>query len=453
MINLGNTVKDFFKNQNIDIDNEKVVIAVSTGVDSMVLLDLMRNYTSAKIIVAHVNHGKRKESLEEEKFINKYCLDNSIPIYVYHIKKEEIKDGNFQEKARAIRYSFFKDIMKKEDAQILLLAHHLNDDIETMIFRLQRGSNLKGFAGINDSVKIEGGIILRPLLKVLKKDIIEYAKENSIKYYEDSSNNTDDYSRNKIRHNDVDAIFKNIDDAANNFIEMKNNIKSASIIIDDYRDNLIKNIVNKEKNGYSFKIDEFLKIHKFIQKEIIFELLKGKELSTKQVNEIFKIIESKKANIETNIASVNIIKSYNNIYLLTDKIDSYVNINLTINDLDILEYNKDNVRVLIHHLDSDECKKTNNNYYELSFNYNMLPLCIRSWQDGDKIVTKAGTKKVRRILIDNHVDIIKRKKVLVVCKDDDILMVVGYQKSIKALEKYTNINDCNMIITISERED
>ncbi|MBO4623608.1 MAG: tRNA lysidine(34) synthetase TilS [Bacilli bacterium] len=451
MVSLQKVIVEYFKNKKIDIDSSRVVIAVSTGVDSMVLLDLMQKYTNANIIIAHVNHGKRKESIEEEKFITQYAHDNNLKIHVYHISHDEIK-GNFQEKARDIRYKFFKDIMVKENAKVLLLAHHLNDDIETMLFRLQRGSNLAGYAGISDLVKIDEGIIARPLLSVLKEDIKQYAKANNIKYYEDYTNDTDIYSRNKIRHNDVTKIFDCIEDASNNFIEMKNNIKNASIVLNEYRDNLIKAIVKEEKDGYSFRIEDFKKIHEYMQKEIIFHLTKEKALSSKQVDEIIKIINSNKANVISNIASISVVKSYSELYLFINKVEENVNIEIIINDLNKLEYNIDNVRVKIINIDDDACKLSNKNCYSMSFNYNYLPLVIRNWQNGDKIITASGTKKVSRILIDNHVSMIDRKKTLVVCKDNDVLMVVGYLKSLKALEKYTKLDECNMMITFYKED-
>ena len=452
MANLQKVIIDFFNNHNIDINKSRVVIGVSTGVDSMVLLDLISKYTTANIIIAHVNHGKRIQSIEEEKYITDYAKENDMNIYVYHIEKREIEDGNFQEKARIIRYKFFKDVMVKENANLLLLAHHLNDDIETMLFRLQRGSNLAGYAGINDFVKIDEGYIARPLLSVLKEDILDYAKANDIKYYEDSSNDTDMYSRNKIRHNDVAKIFDCIEDASNNFIEMKNNIKNASIVLNEYRDNLINAIVKKEKNGYSFKVDEFKKVHEYIAKEIIFHLTKEKALSGRQVDEIIKIINSSKANVIADIASLQVVKSYNEVYLFLNKVEENVNIEISINDLKKLEYNVDNVKVNIVNIDDDACKKSSRNCYIMSYNYNYLPLVIRNWRNGDKIITASGTKKVSRILIDNHISMLERKKTLVVCKDDDVLMVVGLQKSLKALEKYTKLEDCNMIITFKKED-
>ena len=453
MVNFEKTIKDFFAKHNIDINNSKVVIAVSTGVDSMVLLDLISKYTFAKIVIAHVNHGKRSESKAEEEFICKYAKENDVQVYVYHIQKDEIEDGNFQEEARKIRYSFFKEIMVKEDAHILLLAHHLNDDIETMLFRLQRGSNLSGYAGINDIVSIEQGIIARPLLGVLKKDILEYAKANNIKYFEDCTNNTDDYSRNKIRHHVVPEIFDKINDAEVNFIEMKNNIKNASIILNDYRNNLIRALVKCEKDGYSFVINDFLKVHEYMQKEILFELTKEKRLSSKHIEEILKVIKSKKANIATTISDLQVIKSYDEAYLFMSKLEDIPNIQITINDLSILEYNVDTMDIRIKHIDDDYAKTSIKNCYLMNYNYNLLPLCVRTWQDGDKIITKNGTKKVSRILIDNHVSLLERRKTLVVCKENDILMVVGYQKSLKALEKYTSLNECNMTIEFLRKRD
>ena len=120
MVNLQKVITEYFNNHAIDINSSTVVIGVSTGVDSMVLLDLISKYTTASIVIAHVNHGKRVESTKEEEYIKKYARDNDIKIYVYHIQKQEIEEGNFQEKARDIRYKFFKDVMIKENAKYLL---------------------------------------------------------------------------------------------------------------------------------------------------------------------------------------------------------------------------------------------------------------------------------------------------------------------------------------------
>ena len=452
MVNLKEIIRNFFSIHKIDIDSSKVVIGVSTGVDSMVLLDLMLNYTNSKVIITHVNHGKRAQSSEEEKFILEYANSKSIPCYVYHIQKEDVSNGNFQEEARKIRYNFFKDVMKKENANLLLLAHHLNDDIETIVFRLQRGSNLAGYAGIKDVVKIDEGLIARPLLTVLKKDILEYAIDNNIKYFDDESNFKDEYARNVIRHNDIPEIFNNINDAANNFIEMKNNIKNASIILNEYRDVLIKNIVSETNDYYQFSLKDFNQIHEYIQKEIIYELCKDKNLKVKQVNEVFKILESDKANIVSKVGALQIVKSYGEVYLFKKELEDKNNIAFYINDLEKKEYNVDNLVVSISDIDTNKCKQTIHDNFIMAYNYNLLPLEVRTWNDGDRIITRAGTKMVSRILIDNHVNYLKRKRVLVVCKDSDILMVVGYAKSLIALEKYTSIDQCNMIISFKEKE-
>ena len=165
-----------------------------------------------------------------------------------------------------------------------------------------------------------------------------------------------------------------------------------------------------------------------------------------------KIIYSSKANIVTEIGSIQVVKSYNEVYLFINKIEENVNIEITINDLNKLEYNVDNVIVNINNIDNDACRRSSKNCYMMSFNYNYLPLVIRNWRNGDKIVTASGTKKVSRILIDNHISMLDRKKTLVVCKDDDVLMVVGLQKSLKALEKYTKLEDCNMIINFKKED-
>ena len=180
------------------LNNKKILLACSTGVDSMVLLDLLLKYNNnCQIIISHVNHQKRQQSIQEEEFIIKYCQENNLKCYVKRLEKHE--EGNFQEWARNERYHFFEEIIEKEKIDYLLTAHHADDNLETIIMRLLKSSSLKGYAGIEKEIKLEKYTVLRPLLDHSKNEIIAYAKDNNITYYQDISNYSDDYTRNRIR--------------------------------------------------------------------------------------------------------------------------------------------------------------------------------------------------------------------------------------------------------------
>ena len=180
------------------LNNKTIVLACSTGIDSMVLLNLLLNYTkNSKIIISHINHQKRTQSTLEEEYIKKYCLEKGLKCYVKVLPHYE--ESNFQEWARDQRYQFFDEIMEKENADYLITAHHADDNLETIIMRLLKSSSLKGYAGIEELTKKENYYIFRPLLENSKKEIMEYAVKNNIFYYQDDSNYSDDYTRNRIR--------------------------------------------------------------------------------------------------------------------------------------------------------------------------------------------------------------------------------------------------------------
>ena len=129
------------------LNREKALVACSTGVDSMVLLHLaIKALPITQIVVAHVNHQKRLQSEIEEAYIKKFCDERGIKCYVMRL--DHIDDGNFQSIARNKRYKFFEDIAKKENIKYILLAHHANDNLETIIMRLLKSSSLKGYGGI-----------------------------------------------------------------------------------------------------------------------------------------------------------------------------------------------------------------------------------------------------------------------------------------------------------------
>ena len=117
------------------LNNKKVLLACSTGVDSMVLLDLLlKHANNCQIIISHINHQKRTQSILEEEYITKYCEEKNIKCYVK--KLEHYEEGNFQEWARIQRYEFFEEIIEKEGIDYLLTAHHADDNLETIIMRL-----------------------------------------------------------------------------------------------------------------------------------------------------------------------------------------------------------------------------------------------------------------------------------------------------------------------------
>ena len=189
-----------------DLDKKnRYVVACSFGPDSMALLNMLYE-NKFDLVVAHVNYHKRDVSNFEEQSLKKYCLDRNIPIEVLDTTNLKC-DKNFQEWAREIRYKFFADVLKKYNAKAVLVAHQEDDLIETFLMQEKRGGIVK-YSGIAEKTTIFGVDVIRPLLSFSKQDLLLYDKEKNVPYSVDVSNLSDDYQRNKIRHNIVEKMTK-----------------------------------------------------------------------------------------------------------------------------------------------------------------------------------------------------------------------------------------------------
>lgn len=188
--------------------HSKVVVAVSTGIDSMSLLDLMSRLRDQRphLIVAHVNHELRQASWTEEKFLRRTCAQTHLPLVVTHWPKSEHPQTGTENAARKFRYQFFLKVMQKYDADVLVTAHHLNDQAETVLMRMIRGGDLHELTGIHQVRPFGPGQLIRPLLNVAKSRIRAYAKWRGFKYYSDATNLSLKITRNRMRHQYLPAL-------------------------------------------------------------------------------------------------------------------------------------------------------------------------------------------------------------------------------------------------------
>lgn len=178
------------------------VIGVSGGPDSMALLDMCRSY-GLSFLVAHMNYQKRESAFRDEELVVNYCQRYEIPCYVKRQKKP--CKGNFQAFARAERYHFYHELLEKYHGDAILLAHHLDDHLETYLMQMERGS--KGvYYGIQEETVLYDCKVLRPLLSYTKQELLAYCIEHQVPYGFDESNFTDDYTRNRIRHSYIDHM-------------------------------------------------------------------------------------------------------------------------------------------------------------------------------------------------------------------------------------------------------
>lgn len=425
-------------------NGDTIVIGCSTGPDSMALLDMLiklREKYNLQIICAHVNHKIRKQSEIEEEFIKEYCNFKNIVVEVMSIEK--YGDDNFHNEARNIRYNFFEKMVRKYNANYLMTAHHGDDLIETILMRITRGSNLDGYSGIHKIVEMEGYKLVRPLIYYTKKELEEYDLENNVKYFTDDSNLSMKYTRNRYRKNILPFLKEEDSNVHKKFLKFSENLEEASKYIDKERDKAINRIINKKTNR--ILIDEFLKIDKYIQKEILYYVMEDFYqddlilVNDKHIELLMYLINSNKSNLVVNLPNeILAIKSYNEFYLKreTGEIDSYE-----------IEFNKYAELPNNHSIELiDDTSDNSNNICRLSSSDIKLPITIRTRKFGDKISVKGlnGKKKVKEIFIDNKINLEERDTwPIVVDAVGNILWIPGVKKSKFDIPKDKN---CDIIL-------
>lgn len=191
---------------------DKIVLGVSGGPDSITMLDILRQIREEfdfEIVVAHINHMIRKEAIQDEEYVKKYCEKNNIKCFVKRIDVIDIANNKkigTEEAGRLVRYEFFDEVLKQTGSNKIAIAHNKNDKVETIIMHVLRGSGLSGLKGIEP---IRGNII-RPLIECEREEIEKYCDENRLEPRIDKTNFENDYTRNKIRNIVIPYIEKEL---------------------------------------------------------------------------------------------------------------------------------------------------------------------------------------------------------------------------------------------------
>ncbi|MDY2804260.1 MAG: tRNA lysidine(34) synthetase TilS [Bacilli bacterium] len=424
---------------DINFDNNPIVVGVSSGPDSMCLLNLLEQKTN-KLVVCHINHNVRKESTTEEEYLKDYCQKHNL--IFESMKITEYKETNFENEARKKRYNFYEEILSKYHSTKLFLAHHGDDQIETILMKIVRGSNLEGYAGIKEISKVKNYQIIRPLLKVTKEDIINYNKSHNITYFIDNSNTNTDYTRNRYRQKILPLLKEEDKDVHKKFLKYSNTL----LEYDNYIKSLVKKNITSIYKGSTIYISELLKLDDFLIKNTLYYILnniysnESNIVTEKHINSIIQLINNNKPNLNINLPNNKIIvKEYNKLLIKenTSKKSNY-KIELTNNlIIDNLEFN------IIDNTENDS-----NYICRIDKSTIALPLYFRNRIDGDYIILKGSNnkKKIKEIMIENKLPISQRITYpILIDSNNNIIWIPGIKKSkfcSKKNEKYDIIIEC-----------
>jgi len=406
--------------------NETIVVALSGGVDSMVLLHILRCLDlNLKLIISHVNHNRRSDSIKEYKNIKLMAKEMSIPFEGYSIEYDE--KLNFHDDSRNQRYTFFKAVAQKYNATKIVVAHHLDDQVETTLMRLTRGTSFSGYAGIPAIRKDRNISIIRPLMEVTKDEILKYANDNEVKYFEDASNNEDYYTRNRYRHNIIPLLRKENPNLNEKILQFKDYIESADIVLNKLKDNFIKEhcFYNNVNLSAFNELDKIIKI-KVLQYLVNKSSNNQVEVSYDNYTKMINMCLSKVANKSLSLGKdYNFVKEYE--YFSVEKEVPFEKTDMEITDLG--EYFiSDNDSFIFS---AEKIEHIDTNYFELCYNDMVFPLYIRNRKNGDKMLLNIGTKKVKDILIDQKIPLSKRDKLIMIANRETVLWIPGIKKSMQ----------------------
>lgn len=414
-----NTVKEFIKSESLIVKGETIVVGVSGGIDSMVLLNVLYDL-GYNLVIAHVNHNVREESKDELLFVKEYAKKKNIPFESTVLEKIEGK--NFQDEARSLRYDFFFEVAKKYKATKIATAHHLDDLLETILMRISRGSNLYGYGGIKPIIHYGHVDIIRPLLCITRNDIIAYQKDNNIPFMEDGSNLKDKYTRNRYRHNIVPILVEENPTIYQNILKYSKQMYQA---FDFIRKQSVK-LYNKNKG--EIDNEEFATYDDAVKLDYISYILEQNQVSCSynKINLIKQMIMSGNPNDSINISKDYVfMKNYSKTSIVrnTNVIDYEFMINL---DESVTLPDGSIVRLTRNIKNNEEI------FLKLCYNTLVLPLKIRNRRDGDYFLFKFGKKKIKDLFIDMKIPMNVRNNVpIVLSQDDEILGIPGIIKGPK----------------------
>lgn len=406
---------------------EPIVIALSGGVDSMVLFHIL-NELNNNVIIAHVNHNKRAESIDEYVYIEQMAKELNIPFEGHSITKTT---ENFHHESRLQRYDFFRAVAQKYQASKIAVAHHLDDQVETVLMRIVRGTSFGGYSGIKEIRYDRNVSIIRPLMDIKKEDISEYAQYHKIKYFEDKSNHEDTYTRNRFRHNIIPLLKEENPNLDSKILQLAEYIDSADEVIEEKTKEFLKDY--SMYNNVS--LHDFNKLNKLIKIKVIQHMVNNTSNNTVEINyEQYKaIIDLCLSNVPNQTYSLTnsylFVKEYEVIYIKKESPLIPINIEVTKEG----EYFVDDNQSYI--FSTDKITHNYSNYFELCYNKLVFPLYIRQRQNGDKLLLKVGSKKVKDILIDKKIPKSERDRLLVIADDKQVLWIPGIKKSVQDRSK------------------
>ncbi|MBR6696738.1 MAG: tRNA lysidine(34) synthetase TilS [Lachnospiraceae bacterium] len=415
---------EFVKENNLILDGDSIIVGVSGGADSVCLLDVLlalKSEIDYEVYAVHINHGIRGQAaLEDEIFVKELCKEYDVDLSVYKKNVPEFAKANHlteEEAGRFIRYECFEQEMRLKNANKIAVAHHKNDNAETVLINLFRGSGLEGLKGMQP----KNNNIIRPLLCCQRKEIEEYLSSKNISYCTDATNFLNDYTRNKIRNNIISYAQDEINSSVvDNILAAAETVNMALEFISKYTNKAIeKCVILKEKktvidNNIYKEFDDITRMN-IIRYAI--DYVDG----LRDIGRVHILLVDKLKDMESGKTidlpkGIVARKEYDNIII--EKVSAKTNEPPKI-DYEIIEWSGSEI--------IENCD------YTKLFDYDKIVnrLEVRTRKDGDYFITNntGGKKKLKDYFIDIKVPRQERDNVYLLADGNHVLWIIGYRIS------------------------
>lgn len=414
---MKNQLQNYLENHYPYLWETRLLLAVSGGIDSMVLLDLLHKL-NVDIAIAHCNFKLRgKDSDDDKKFVVLYAQNHNIPFFVKDFDTDSFAQDqklSIQLAARKLRYDWFVELKEQHGFDYILTAHHLDDSLETFFINLSRGTGLEGLLGIRENKSV-----IRPLLNFSKSDIQQYASENNLMWREDASNDSDKYLRNKIRHHLIPILKEINPDFLQSFQKTREYLQATQNFTDEVSSKILNKVLVEKENIISLDLNQF---NQYKNKEfILYQWLSP--YGFRAWNDIYDLLDAQSGKyVESE--NYRLLKNRNELLLspknslpieeefFIKEEESSVNhpIKLRISEVEtISEINNPNIIYV--------------DKYLLNF-----PLSFRKWQKGDYFYPygmNGQKKKVSKFFKDEKLSLFEKDNTWLLCSNNSIVWVVG----------------------------
>ena len=402
------------------LNGKKILLATSGGKDSMVMVHLFQQL-DYEIGIAHCNFQLREmESFEDQNFIQEYAAANDIPVFITQFDTKAFAEDykvSTQVAARELRYNWFYELLETEKFDYILTAHHADDNLETFLINLSRGTGLEGLTGIPE----QNDRVIRPLLAFSQEEMEEYAKLNNIKWREDSSNASDKYLRNKIRHHLVPMLKDLNPNFLSSFHKTQTYLQEAQVMVEDASIMIYQQVAKQEGDTIYFDLKKLKKLPNY--KSYLHQWLK--EFGFSAWDDIYDLVESQSGKYVFS-PEYRLLKDRDSLIL------SPINFVNEKEEYAIDENQKEvNIPLNLTFCKVADISLTTNSAIFVDADKLQYPLILRHWNEGDSFQPfgmNGKSKKVSKLFKDEKLSLLEKENSWLLCSNEDIVWIIGLRQ-------------------------